>query len=261
MVGLTAWHGRQSLRTLAPAAHRYATATYRPLRVTLWLLPGSTLAGNDPLHLDNLLARRVLDRHDDGRGPLDDVAGGYEFPLPLRTLWRSDDGLPLYAATPFTPVGTTASDVTFLHKRQQSGRWTKAGRGGWNPRQGSGRWAERRQAIRSTLAEAWIADAIGGADAIGDLLLDVVHVGKKRAMGFGAVARWEIAPLPAWHFVRGGVLTRPLPALAAPTLLGIHTPAGEPALVGWTPPPWKPSLFRPGWWAGTPVPDVETLAC
>lgn len=250
---------RVVLPELAPLFAEVATLPMRPLRVTLWLAPGSSLAGNDALQLDNLLARTALDRVRRARGPLDDAPLGYEMPVPLRSLWRSDDGLPLYAATPFAPRGATAPDVQYLHKRQQSGRWTQGGRHGFAPRAGSGRWAERRQAVRSTLAERWVADVIGHAETIAAWLAPVTHVGKKRALGFGVVARWEIAPLPAWHLVRDGRLTRPLPALAIAQWP--MRPAGAPALIGWTPPQWKPSLFRPGWWAGTVVPGVESLTC
>lgn len=250
---------RVALPAFAPWFAALIDLPMRPLRVTLHLQPGASLAGNDALQLDNLLARRVLDVAIPDRGPLDDTPLGYEFPIPLRVVWRADDGLPLYAATPFVPVGTTATDIAYLHKRQQTGAWTRGGRAGFAPRPASGRWAERRQGIRSVLAEAWTADCIGHQDTIAELLRAVVHVGKKRGHGFGAVARWEIAPIPAWHLVRAGRLTRPVPALAA-TRWSLCV-EGEPALVGWTPPQWKPSLFRPGWWAGARVHDVEALAC
>lgn len=235
---------------LAPYQARYARdAAHQPLRVTLSL--ASPLAGYDPLNLDNLLARAVVDEATAGQG-VPHASAAYVLPVPLRRLWRSDDGLPLWAATPFVPAGVSAVDVAVLHKRQQVGEWTGTPSGHLNLASAAGRWMERRMPLPTTVAEAWTADAIGDASEIARLLARVSHVGKRRAAGFGVVVRWEVAPWDAWSLVRDGRLTRALPAEAVRLLDG-GLPAGTPAPVGWTPPQWKPDLFRSGWWPGTPV--------
>lgn len=71
---------------------------------------------------------------------------------------------------------------------------------------------------------------VGDAEAIRALLASVTHLGKRRAVGRGAVARWEVAPCTPWApgfpLVLAGKPMRPLPpdwpGLVAPTL-AYHT--------------------------------------
>jgi hypothetical protein len=112
---------------------------------------------------------------------------------------------------------------------------------------------ERRIPRPALVAERLVARAVGDPDEILRLLTPVTHLGKQRAAGAGAVARWEVAPArEPFALVRDGALARALPA-AAVALLGGRRPAGAPAPVGWTPPQWAPWLFAPGWGPGTPV--------
>jgi hypothetical protein len=250
-----------SVAALAPYATRYASddpAYGRPLVVTAVLLPGSALVSYDPLNLDNLLARAVVDEALAGRGlPLLAASDAYALPIPLRCLWRDEQGLPLWAATPFAPAGAVARDVHYWHKRLQSGAWT-AGRGGrLSLASAHGRWMERRVPQPALVAERFVARAVGDPAEVARLLGRITHLGKKRGAGFGAVARWEVAESDAPFALvadtgDGPRLTRSLPA-AAVRLLDGGLPDGPPALVGWTPPQWAPWLFAPGWWPGTPV--------
>jgi hypothetical protein len=238
----------EATRLLQPYRDRYRRASFAPLRIRLTLRPGSHLAGHDPLNLDNLLARIVVDEATGGLGLPDYEAVG-PLPVPLAALWHDEGGLPLWAATPFRPVGVVAPDITTWHKRAQPGTLTGTKTGRFNP--DTGRWQGRRIPLPTTLAESWEADAVGNPDEIARLLAPVPWVGKKRAQGFGEVLSWTVEA-GDFALTRDGRLTRPLPA-AAVGLLGGLLPEGEPALVGWTPPQWKPKFFRPGWWTGTPV--------
>lgn len=58
--------------------------------------------------------------------------------------------------------------------------------------------------------------------------------------------------LDAFELVAGGLLTRSLPWEALAILPAGCLPVGEAVPLAWTPPQWKPALFRPGWMAGTP---------
>ncbi len=80
------------LDTLRSYFERYAELPMAPLEIVLELLPGARLAGYDPLNLDNLLARCVVDEATGGQG-LPDEPGAYALPVPIHCLWRSPQGL------------------------------------------------------------------------------------------------------------------------------------------------------------------------
>jgi len=77
-------------------------------------------------------------------------------------------------------------------------------------------WAER-DVIR------WYA--IADADAVREILLVVTHLGKRRAVGRGAIDRWEVEPCESWGegfpVVHDGKPVRPLPA----DYPGLHEPS------------------------------------
>lgn len=230
---------------------RYRSIATEPLRVKLYLKPGSQMAGYDPLWLDNLLAWSVVQEATRGKG-VPDHTKPYRLCTPLKCLWTSRDGLPLWAATQFMPAGVNGRDITYWHKRAQCGEWTGTRTGNFAIRATQGRWMERRVPLPTVVAEWWEATCIGNAEEIGRLLSAVSFVGKRRSMGMGEVDRWVIEP-GEFALHEDGRLTRPMPAEAFETgreLCGGMLPVGAPAPVGWTPPQWKPSLFRPGWWAG-----------
>lgn len=237
---------------LGPYIERYECTSVEPMRVTLILRPGSRLAGYDPLNLDNLLARAVVVEATGGH-LLPESQEPYTLPIPLRCLWRSPRGLPLWAATPFHPVGECETDVAYWHKRHQRGIWTGAPKGRFAITATKGRWMERRVPLPTRIADAWVAECVGNADEIARLLRAFSHVGKRRSNGFGEVQQWRILAVSTFTLMREGRLTRALPAEAWPELGLAGIPDGEPAPVAWTPPQWKPSLFAPGWWPGTPV--------
>jgi len=237
---------------------RYAALEMQPLRISFELYADSCLAGYDPLHLDNLLAFCVVEEATQGRG-LPNTPEAYELPVPLRCLWRSPDGFPLWAATQFAPVGLSAKDIVYWHKRAQSGEWTKTKSGRFAIRSTQGRWMERRVPLPATVCHEFEATCIGNADEIARLLTPMAFIGKR---SLGEVECWHVSRLTRdersplagdFGLVRDGRLTRALPALALELLPIGQVPDGLPAPVGWTPPQWKPSLFAPGWWAGTSV--------
>lgn len=237
---------------LRPYAEKYAHLNLVPLRVVLTLRPGAQLAGYDPLNLDNLLARCVVEEATEGAG-LPPEAAAYALPVPLKCLWHSPDGLPLWAATPFAPDGEAVKDVAYWHKRVQPGRFTGTKTGNFSISSTNGRYMERRVPLPTIVATAWTAEAVGDPQEIARLLSRLAFVGKRRSNGFGEVDSWQVEPLESFELVRDGALTRPLPAGAVHLLPADQTPEGEPAPVGWTPPQWKPALFSPGWWTSTPV--------
>jgi hypothetical protein len=219
------------------------------------------------VNLDNLLARAVVEEATGGRG-LADHPRPYRLPVPLRCLWSSPDGLPLFASTVFTPAGESADDTVLLHKRAPEGRWSRGeGRTGRLSVKGTaGRWMERRHPLPVTVADAagWEAWCWGDAGEVARLLSRIAHVGKRRSSGLGAVREWRVERVASWLpgaadlppsslLVRAGRLTRPVPAACAGACAGaLGLAVAEPpsGRVGWTPPQWKTALAAPGWPAG-----------
>jgi hypothetical protein len=242
---------------LDPYIERYQDIDTEPLRVTLELVEGSPLVGYDPLMLDNLLARAVVNEATSGEG-LPPGQGAYLLPVPLRCLWQDGEGYPLWAATPFVPEGEQFTDTYYYHKRQQPGMWTGTKSGQLKISSTNGRYMERRVPTPSVTAERFVATCIGDAEEVARLLHGIAHAGKRRAVGFGEVRRWVIDDAPEFRLVAGGKLTRNLPEEAIDAiddygLLPRYRPEGATAPVGWTPPYWLPALYRPGWWMGAPV--------
>lgn len=232
---------------------RYAGASFEPLRVSVILRQAMILY--DPLYLDNLLARAVLETAC-GHAILDNTPEPYEFPLPLKRLWTAENGCPLWASSVFLPEGKMITDVVYLHKRL--GRLEFSER---QPKSNVGRWMDRRIPYQThqTETKRWYALCIGNAQEITELLPLVRFLGKRRNVGFGEIAQWDVE---AWDggdlntLVQDGRLVHALPQGAAEAL--DIRPEGPPSLVGWTPPQWKPTLFSPGWRLTTAAPDAAT---
>lgn len=239
---------------LAAHAARYAELEMEPLRVTAVLRANAQVAHYDYPHLENVLAWAVVQEATTGRGLPPREGAAYRLPLPLRPLWRSPDGWPLWASTPLLPIGDQATDVIYWHKRLFPGRWSGGKRGKFVPNPTAGRWMERRTPLPTILCRHWQATCIGNAAEIARLLSAVTHLGKKRGIGLGEVEQWQIESAAEFTLVREGLLLRPLPQAAWGELLpGEEEPDEIPTPVGWTPPQWLPGLWLDGWREGTPV--------
>ncbi len=245
-----------ALPNLNAVAARYAALPLRPLRVVLTLEDGSNLVSYDPLNLDNLLARVVLEEIGEGRSGYQPADDEYlAIPVPLAVLWREPgSGLPLYAAAPFVAEGVQADDVVYWHKRPQEGAFTRTKSGAWSPKQSGLRYSERRIPTPVVVAERWTAACVGNPEEVSRLLGGVTAVGKRRGAGHGVVREWQVEAAPSFALVgEDGRLARNLPEDARLLLGEGRWPEGEAAPLGWTPPQWRPALFRPGWRLGTPV--------
>jgi CRISPR type IV-associated protein Csf3 len=186
---------------------------------------------------------------------LDSKKEPYYIPIPAKRLWEHpNSGLPLWAASFFIPATDVVNDVgdtIYFHKRSIRGQWTKGT--GKSEKFGigtrTGRWAERRTPIVTSIATKMEAYCIGGVDEIMRLLSMVTHLGKKRSAGSGAVAKWEIEEMETIDCLqKNGKLIRPVPARFKD--IGADEP---PQLIGWTTPYWSPAIFDLGWRIGTSV--------
>ena len=242
---------------LRPYKDRYAGMSFKPLEITAVLLPGSPVVLYDPIYLDNLLARAVLEDAMSGLVTLEPTPEPYDIPIPVECAWRDDDGLPLWAASVFLPIGEAISDVSYTHKRL--GRFEFSEK---QPKTSMGRYMDRRTPIPSKVCRVWRAFCIGDIDEIARLLRPIRFLGKRRNIGFGEVESWSVSDQWAGQaidtIVQDGALVHAIPEDAARHLeLSIN---GAPSLVGWTPPQWKPSLFRPGWRVGTAARILDETA-
>ncbi len=235
-------------------AAKYSNLPKAPLRVIAHLTPGQHIVNYESIHLDALLASTVVREAMQGAG-VPDSHDAYDIPLPLKCLWRQfDSGLPLWASTDFFPAGHSERDSHSLQKRPVDGRYSKP-----NTRSGAldivtikGRHMARMMPTPATSAGAWEAQCIGHAETVLELLTGhVTHLGKHRARGFGEVARWEVAECESFSLHRDGKTLRPFPF--TPGWERGFQIGGRMALIGWTPPQWKPSLFSVGWATGSAV--------
>lgn len=229
------------LDALASFHARFADCTHEPLHVTIHLKPNSQIVNYDPLHFDGLLARAVVEIATQGRG-VADAEDGYWIPLPLKTLWESVEGFPLWAASTLIPVGPVVEDTYIRHKRNSEGFMHNKKKLVTR----NGPWMERRIPTPMQVCDTYAARCIGNRAAIEDLLAHFTHIGKLRT---ARVERISVEPATYTDqdiYIRGGELLRPIPAEAGL----IKNWPDRPAPVGWTPPFWKPSLFKPGWRTG-----------
>ncbi|HEY0659353.1 MAG TPA: hypothetical protein VGD05_12800, partial [Pyrinomonadaceae bacterium] len=243
------------LPELADYKHRYQKGEHQPLRITMRLRNNAPLADYDPVCLDNLLAGAVV-REAFHTNQMPPSNAPYDLPVPLSCLWRSADDLPLYAATYFAPLGEPERDSIYHHRRLQSGAFSRGKNGELKLSGSVGRFMERRLPLPVKICRDWEAYCFGEAKEILRLLEQISFVGKRRNAGFGEIDEWIVEPLAQLEnlLVRENKLTRSIPADSCTAgLLGGYEILVAPELVGWTPPQWRPSLFRAGWRVGSPV--------
>lgn len=219
---------------------KFAQCHTEPLRVTFHLQRNSRVVNYDPIHLDGLLARAVVERATKGK-LLADSEEGYWISLPLEMLWQSDEGYPLWASTVLYPTTDTIDDIYVRHKRNSEGELhnkkklvTRAGP-----------WMERRLPTPTRVCDTYEARCIGNLEIVRELLSGFTHIGKLRLARVNTVA---VEPAEDFSLWRDNELMRPIPAISGVVIL-----ATRPTLVGWTPPCWKPSLWLPGWPTGTTI--------
>jgi hypothetical protein len=239
---------------LTPYATRYAAAadTYRPVSISVRMVPNARIVHYDPPTFDGLLSWCVVMEATGGRG-LPEAPSPYDLPIPVATLWREPEtGAPLHAATPLLPAGQHVMDVVTEIKRAQSGRFTLTRSGRFIISPMSGRWRPRRTPRPTLVAAELVATCVGDPAEIARLLALAAAIGKRRAVGFGQVETWQVDQmLSDWSLVADGRLTRSLPETARGLINA--TPVGSPILGAWSPPAWRRDLYRPCWPAGTEV--------
>lgn len=217
-------------------------APLRPLRVSATM--AAPLMTYHPVHLDGLLAFAVVEMLTQGQG-LPNSAAPYYIPLPLRRLWESPTGLPLWAATDLMPEAEAVKSQVYFHRRAIAPTMTDAA-----IRTGKGRHKEKRSPIPSVSTRTMTADVIGNPDMLAALLKNVASIGKKHHAS-GAIASWGIEEIETFMLSdEQGRTRRPLPLeMFQPpmTALGQH--------IGFTPPYWLPAAQCMCIDSGMPMPE------
>lgn len=96
--------------------------------------------------------------------------------------------------------------------------------------------------FRNTKTITWYC--IGEPDELKRYLLQCSHLGKKRSIGYGAVAQWSVEPIAEdRHLFFDGQLMRPIPVEYAVSL-DIKQWQYNVRNWGWRPPAWLPSNKR-----------------
>ena len=222
-------------------ARRYADPAHHVgFRMVARLVDDSSLLGAQPPALDGQLAALIVAEALAGDG-LEPSADAYSIPLPLTCLWRSADGLPLWAASQWRPAPSPGmkaqSDVAVLHKRAPEGVNAQ-----------KGRWQERQMFHQTHPGALWEATGIGDVAEIARLFQGVRYMGKKRSVGYGEIVSLRIRPY-RFSVAERGALVRAVPSTAM-AVLGVDA-RGPAEMTGWTPPAWLPSTWLPGYRAGS----------
>jgi hypothetical protein len=159
------------------------------IKVTAILGKNYAPAIDGAIHLDGLLAYAAM--KDCAELPPFDKSKPSIFPVPLKVLWVSTDGIPLVAATNMLPEQVERS-TEYWHKRfpvKHVQRLcekpnTPTSRGGFK---------EYRIPMRVNTAESITGYCIGNKKEVERLLNKyVINVGKKPSQGKGFVIAWKV---------------------------------------------------------------------
>lgn len=234
------------LPALQPYSDRYAAMEFQPLVITATLK--QSLIMYDPVYLDNLLARAVIESARVNTFEMDKSLS-YELPVPLKRLWTSANGFPLWAASVFMPVGKIIRDTFYMHKRL--GRFEFSEK---QPKSNVGRWMDRRvpkPAVQSETKQ-WQAFCVGNADEIMSLLPLIRLLGKHRNIGHGEIAEWDVSVWDGDEIQTIAQDRKLIHAVPQGAEIDLGLQFDDPAsLIGWTCPQWKPDIFSLGWRVGT----------
>ena len=232
------WNKGQRTYTWRQRAADYAALEKRPLLITAELVTPIIHAEQSLTHLDSVLSSAAITDHPHPSS-YDKVA---VVPLPLDLLWVSPGGQPLWACTPLRPADAVLDAREYWHKCYPSQRAELGNKLSANT--SAGRWREYRVPVFSQHTHRLHALAIGHADEIERLLGYITHLGKKGAMGYGRVGRWQVTPVD--NTLDDILAQRPVPT-ACPLSAALSGPVASQR--GWSPPYW----YAP-YWADCRVP-------
>lgn len=229
---------------------QYLALPKEPLIVIVDTLTGVNTGVRGELHFDSMLGAAVVQSFP---CPVDFSGGTKVVPLPLDTLWISEDGLPLFAASLFRQEGPWITDRQYWHKRYPLGHVEWSTRK--NANTSAGRWKEYRVPLAPQVPDSerrarLETRCIGNKEEIERLVQYLTHIGKKASQGFGRVLKFEVTPWDVHPDVAKLIIlnNRPVPAAYYYEQHGPDVPM-DWIIQGWTPPywyaPWHRACYRP----------------
>lgn len=217
-------------------------ATMQPLKVTARLLTGRIATTDLYVPLDSILAHVWMMRHHPERMVASASAVRPEELIdPDLPFERRGQGADWYWACSFACGTPRAEDIAHWHKRfdiLEAERYVDFGGRCGKVNTKSGFYKTYRVPVVTFLVPELVWYAVGDMDTIRCMVQTVTHIGKKRAQGYGRVARWYVEAWP-----------EDLSHLRA-----IPDPLGEE--MGIRPPYWLSWQWRPA-----VVSDDPRLAC
>ncbi len=214
----------------------------RPLRVTARLLTGRIATTDLFIPLDSILAYVWTMRHHPERMVASASAVRPEDLVdPDLPFERRGEGDGWYWACSFACGVPRAEEITYWHKRfdlAEAEKYVDFGKRRGKVDTKSGFYKTYRMPIVTFLVSELVWYAVGDIETVRSMVRTVTHIGKKRAQGYGRVARWEVEP---WHEDLSHLRALPDPSGAE---MGIR----PPYWLAWQ---WRPAV----------VPDDPRLAC
>lgn len=170
----------------------------RPLEIIAEVL--SPVAGYDNTMFDGLLARLVVDEATNGN-LLDGKHSPYLLPTPLKPVWFSEIGLPLWAANALGPISSNQHITIWWHKRFIKEDHVELRKGIKKSAisKVKGRYKEKRTPMPAQTASEWRTTCIGHKEEIVRLLQKCAAFGKKRN---AIIRRWLIRDIEHFRFNR-----------------------------------------------------------
>lgn len=224
---LASLHERYQAMGMEPLMVRAKVGPYRPAD-----------EGTGAVHLDGLLAAAVEKDHP---VPMRFSDEANVIPIPVKCLWVSSDGLPLWAASDLRPAGEMRRQTKYWHKRVVEERLDVVKKLPSNTRTGAGK---PYRVPYTTIESGAVAGlAFGNAEEIYRLLNEYIpSIGKRGAEGLGRVRNtgFEVLPLSDSHeeFVEHLLRMRPVPiSYLSEQDDGIPVNASLRPMT-WTPPYW-----------------------
>jgi len=209
----------------------YSKLEMKPLLIKCFLKNAYIPADNNAIHLDSLLSCAVAN---DVRTPALKV-DGCVFPIPIKLLWKSPQGFPLWASSDLKPNTKSYSSLEYWHKKSPITElidWSKRA----NAKKTEGATKEYRVPMHTVVCKELHAYAIGDKDEVQRLLdAHISHVGKKTSQGFGYVKIWEVSEILLENIEDIILENRPVPTDFSKKENGINQ--------GWTPPYWDARRF------------------
>lgn len=196
----------------------------------------SSPAGYDLPHLDNILAKAVVNEATQGKG-LPRSAEPYWLPVPLFLIWqRPENNLPLWASTDFFPIDEDEIESAYWHKKTIRPTFMKRKKDKpVNIRGTEGQDKEYQIPLPRHTANVFRAICQGNIKEITRLLGSMSAIGKKHTQGHGTVLQYQIQEISGFSFFDdNGMLLRPVP-------YGYFERPSNGVLLGWTPPYWLPT--------------------